>query len=72
MASGASKGAKKIDAFHEGNTKGVNIATGKIIKIPSVSPVEQIKSGQALDEKIRLERYEKKLKMMEKGRRKYI
>ena len=26
MASGASTGAKKIDAFHEGNTEGVNIA----------------------------------------------
>ena len=72
MASGASKGAKKIDAFNEGNTEGVNIATGKIIKIPSVSPVEQIKSGKALDEKIRLERYEKKLKIMEERRRGYV
>ena len=26
MASGASRGAKKIDPFNEGNTEGVNIA----------------------------------------------
>ena len=57
---------KTIRPFDEQDTK---LAEGKIIKIPSVSPVEQIKSGKALEEKIRLERYEKKLKRLE-GRRK--
>ncbi len=65
----AKKKTKKIRPFDEQNTK---LAMGKVIKIPSVSPVEQIKSGQALDEKIRLERYEKKLKIMEERRKGYV
>ena len=57
--SGASNGAKKINPFDEQNTK---LAMGeKVIRIPSVSPVEQIKSGRALEEKIRNERYHRKL-----------
>ena len=63
--SGASKGAKKIKPFDDMDTK---LAMG-VTRIPSVSPVEQIKSGKALEEKIRLERYEKKLKKLE-GRQK--
>tara|TARA_R100001443_G_scaffold3976_1_gene11987 strand:+ start:559 stop:768 length:210 start_codon:yes stop_codon:yes gene_type:complete len=65
VKSGASKGAKKIKPFDDMDTR---LAMG-VIKVPSVSPVEQIKSGKALEEKIRLERYEKKLKRLE-GRQK--
>ena len=59
VKSGASKGAKKIKPFDEQDTK--LAMGGKVIKIPSVSPVEQIKSGRALEEKIRNERYHRKL-----------
>ena len=48
--SGASKGAKKIKPFDEQDTK--LAMGGKVIKIPSVSPVKQIRSGQELDYKI--------------------
>ena len=56
--SGASRGAKNVNSFDEQDTK---LAMGKVIKIPSVSPLQQIKSGQALEEKIRNERYHRKL-----------
>ena len=41
--------AKNVDAWNEGNTKDVNISQ----KIPSVSILEQMKSGKALDEKFK-------------------
>ena len=53
--SGASKGAKNVKSFDEQDTK---LAMGKkIIRIPSVTPLEQYKSGKRLDEQVRKEKY---------------
>ena len=49
--SGDSKGAKTIRPFDEKDTK---LAMGqKVIKIPSVTILEQLKSGKVLDRRVK-------------------
>ena len=52
--SGASRGAKNVNSFDEEDTK---LAMGKVIKIPSVSILEQLKSGKELDRKVKAKKY---------------
>jgi len=53
--SGASKGAKNIKPFDEQDTK--LAMGGKVIKIPPVSILEQLKSGKELDRKVKAKKY---------------
>ena len=49
--SGASKGAKKIDAHNEGNLEGVNVAQGivrKVEDIKKLSPQDQVKGMEII------------------------
>tara|TARA_R100000315_G_C5084481_1_gene48802 strand:+ start:68 stop:469 length:402 start_codon:yes stop_codon:yes gene_type:complete len=58
---------RQVPGTDMGNMAGL-VSMG-ITRIPSVSPVEQIKSGKALDQQIKFERYDKKLKRMEENAR---